>query len=464
MYIDDTIAAIVTAPGEAGVGIIRVSGRDALECVNRIFEPARPGVRLEEKVRYMTLGHIVDRSDASQKKTVDEVLCVYMKAPYTYTREDVVEINCHGGYLSLRKTLELVLKNGARLAERGEYTKRAFLNGRIDLSQAEAVMDIITAKTGKSHELSQRQLEGKLSGKLSEIRHSVTADLARITVAVDFPEEDEPEVTYAELIESTQKHLQEIDRMIQSFEAGKIYRDGLRTVIIGKPNVGKSSLLNGILKENRAIVTDIAGTTRDIIEEYLTLDGIPIRLVDTAGIRSTDDVVEKIGVERSKESIENADLVILMLDRSRELDREDIDIIDIAKDKKLIVIINKQDLESRLDEETVRQHLETGSIIHASVINNQGIDELKAMIKHMVEGQGLTADNDYMINNVRHKNALERAAKACEDALESLSAELPLDIIETDFKNIWDYLGELTGDTTSETLLDTIFANFCIGK
>lgn len=464
MYIDDTIAAIVTAPGEAGVGIIRVSGRDALECVNRIFEPARPGVRLEEKVRYMTLGHIVDRSDASQKKNVDEVLCVYMKAPYTYTREDVVEINCHGGYLSLRKTLELVLKNGARLAERGEYTKRAFLNGRIDLSQAEAVMDIITAKTGKSHELSQRQLEGKLSGKLSEIRHSVTADLARITVAVDFPEEDEPEVTYAELIESTQKHLQEIDRMIQSFEAGKIYRDGLRTVIIGKPNVGKSSLLNGILKENRAIVTDIAGTTRDIIEEYLTLDGIPIRLVDTAGIRSTDDVVEKIGVERSKESIENADLVILMLDRSRELDREDIDIIDIAKDKKLIVIINKQDLESRLDEETVRQHLETGSIIHASVINNQGIDELKAMIKHMVEGQGLTADNDYMINNVRHKNALERAAKACEDALESLSAELPLDIIETDFKNIWDYLGEITGDTTSETLLDTIFANFCIGK
>ena len=432
--------------------------------MNRIFEPARPGVRLEEKVRYMTLGHIVDRSDASQKKNVDEVLCVYMKAPYTYTREDVVEINCHGGYLSLRKTLELVLKNGARLAERGEYTKRAFLNGRIDLSQAEAVMDIITAKTGKSHELSQRQLEGKLSGKLSEIRHSVTADLARITVAVDFPEEDEPEVTYAELIESTQKHLQEIDRMIQSFEAGKIYRDGLRTVIIGKPNVGKSSLLNGILKENRAIVTDIAGTTRDIIEEYLTLDGIPIRLVDTAGIRSTDDVVEKIGVERSKESIENADLVILMLDRSRELDREDIDIIDIAKDKKLIVIINKQDLESRLDEETVRQHLETGSIIHASVINNQGIDELKAMIKHMVEGQGLTADNDYMINNVRHKNALERAAKACEDALESLSAELPLDIIETDFKNIWDYLGEITGDTTSETLLDTIFANFCIGK
>ncbi|WP_028829332.1 tRNA uridine-5-carboxymethylaminomethyl(34) synthesis GTPase MnmE [Proteocatella sphenisci] len=464
MYIDDTIAAIVTAPGEAGVGIIRVSGKDALECVNRIFEPAREGTKLEDKVRYMVLGHIVEKTGDLDRHTVDEVLCVYMKAPHTYTREDVVEINCHGGYLSLRKTLELVLKNGARLAERGEYTKRAFLSGRIDLSQAEAVMDIITAKTGKSHELSQKQLEGKLSGKLADIRHAVTADLARITVAVDFPEEDEPDVTYAELIESTTKHLLDIKKMVNSFEAGKIYRDGLRTVIIGKPNVGKSSLLNGILMENRAIVTEIAGTTRDIIEEYLTLDGIPIRLVDTAGIRSTEDVVEKIGVERSKESIEEADLVILMLDRSRELDSEDLDIIDISKDKKLIVIINKQDLESRMDEEIVRKHIDTDHIIHASVINNQGIDELKTMIKHMVEGEGLSTDNDYMINNVRHKNALERAAKACEDALESLAVELPLDIIETDFKNIWDYLGEITGDTTSETLLDNIFANFCIGK
>jgi len=464
MYIDDTIAAIVTAPGEAGVGIIRVSGKNALECVNRIFEPAREAAKLEDKLRYMVLGHIVEKTGDSEKHTVDEVLCVYMKAPYTYTREDVVEINCHGGYLSLKKTLELVLKNGARLAERGEYTKRAFLNGRIDLSQAEAVMDIITAKTGKSHELSQKQLEGKLSGKLSDIRHAVTADLARITVAVDFPEEDEPDVTYAELIESTTKHLLDIKKMLNSFETGKIYKDGLRTVIIGKPNVGKSSLLNGILMENRAIVTEIAGTTRDIIEEYLTLDGIPIRLVDTAGIRSTQDIVEKIGVERSKESIEEADLVILMLDRSRKLDKEDLDIIDIAKDKKLIVIINKQDLESKMDEETVKQHIDTDHIIHASVINNQGIDELKTMIKNMVEGEGLLTDNDYMINNVRHKNALERAAKACEDALESMAMELPLDIIETDFKNIWDYIGEITGDTTSETLLDTIFANFCIGK
>lgn len=468
MYIDDTIAAIVTAPGEAGVGIIRISGNNALECANRIFVPKKKGTKLEDRVRYLTLGHIVDNQDTgkvtNEEKIVDEVLCAYMKAPYTYTKEDVVEINCHGGYLSLKKTLELVLKNGARLAQRGEYTKRAFLSGRIDLSQAEAVMDIITAKTSKSHELSQKQLDGKLSDKLSEIRHDVTADLARITVAVDFPEEDEPDVTYGELIESTTGHLAEINKMIKSFEVGRVYRDGLRTVIVGKPNVGKSSLLNGILQENRAIVTSVAGTTRDIIEEYLTLDGIPIRLVDTAGIRNTEDIVEKIGVERSKESIEDADLVIFMLDKSRELDQEDIDIIEIAKHKKLIVIINKQDLESKLDEAEVKTHLEAENIIHASVINNQGIDELKTMIKKMVEGNGIALDNDYMINNARHKNALEKAARACEDALQSLGVELPLDIIETDFKNIWDYLGEITGDTTSESLLDTIFANFCIGK
>lgn len=464
MFIDDTIAAIITAPGESAVGIIRLSGKGALECINRVFVPVKQGSKLEDRVRYLTLGHIIDKKADGSEELVDEVLCAYMKAPYTYTKEDVVEINCHGGYLSLKRTLELVLKNGARLAEKGEYTKRAFLNGRIDLSQAEAVMDIIMAKTTKSHELSQKQLDGKLSSKLEEIRHNVTSDLARITVAVDFPEEDEPEVTYQELIDSTNSHLKEIKNMIQSFEVGKVYRDGLRTVIVGKPNVGKSSLLNGILQENRAIVTDIAGTTRDIIEEYLTLDGIPIRLVDTAGIRLTEDVVEKIGVERSKESMENADLVILMLDKSRALDSEDIEIIDIAKHKKLIVIINKQDLESKLDENIVKQHLETENIIHASVINNQGIDELKTMIKKMVEGNAVSLNNDYMINNTRHKNALERAAQACEDALNSLNMELPLDIIETDFKNIWDYLGEITGDTASETLLDTIFANFCIGK
>lgn len=462
MRIDDTIAAITTAPGEAGVGIIRISGSEALQVVKSIFV-SKSKQALEERVRYLTLGHIVENKD-NQEHVIDEVLVAYMKAPYTYTKEDVVEVNCHGGYQSLKKTLELIVKNGARLAERGEFTKRAFLNGRLDLSQAEAVMDIITAKTSKSHELSQKQLDGKLSHKLEEIRHNVTADLARITVAVDFPEEDEPEVTYQELIDSTNIHLSEINKMIKSFDVGKIYRDGLRTVIVGKPNVGKSSLLNQILQENRAIVTDIAGTTRDIIEEYLTLDGIPIRLIDTAGIRDTQDIVEKIGVERSKESIENADLVILMLDRSRELDQEDIQIMEMAKEKKLIAIINKHDLDEKLDMNKIEEILGDSHIIKASVINNQGIEELKSKIKSMVEIEGLSTDNDYMINNARHKNALERSSKACEDAIESLNMELPLDIIETDFKNIWDYLGEITGDTASETLLDTIFANFCIGK
>lgn len=455
----DTIAAIVTASGESGVGIIRLSGSRSLEIANKIFEPKNSSHRLGDRPRYLMLGHIVDEG-----AVIDEVLCTYMKAPYSYTTEDIVEINCHGGYQSLRKVLELVLRKGARLAERGEFTKRAFLNGRIDLSQAEAVMDIITAKTGMGHEISQQQLDGKLSNTLTKMRDEITEDLAKITVAVDFPEEDEPEVTYQELIDSLDKTLEQINKMIASFEVGKIYKDGLRTVIVGKPNVGKSSLLNGILREDRAIVTEIAGTTRDVIEEFFTLDGIPIRLVDTAGIRETDDVVEKIGVARSMESIASADLVILVLDGSRELDREDIEIMDMTEDKYVIVIINKSDLEQEIDMDVVSERLDPDNTIMASIKNGKGIEELIQAIKRMVEIEGLSVDNEYMINNARHKNALERAGEACEEALQSLYTGLPLDIIETDFRNIWNILGEITGDTASEDLLNVIFARFCIGK
>ncbi|MDO4711451.1 MAG: tRNA uridine-5-carboxymethylaminomethyl(34) synthesis GTPase MnmE [Peptostreptococcaceae bacterium] len=455
----DTIAAIITASGESGVGIIRLSGSEALEIANKIFEPRDRSHRLQDRPRYLMLGHIVE-----DDVKIDEVLCTYMKAPHSYTTEDVVEINCHGGYQSLRKVLELVLQKGARLAERGEFTKRAFLNGRLDLSQAEAVMDIITAKTGTGHEISQQQLDGKLSNTLTKMRDEITEDLAKITVAVDFPEEDEPEVTYQELIDSLDRTLEQINKMIASFEVGKIYKDGLRTVIVGKPNVGKSSLLNGILKEERAIVTEIAGTTRDVIEEFFTLDGIPIRLVDTAGIRETDDVVEKIGVARSMESIRSADLVILVLDGSRELDREDIEIMDMTDDKYVIVIINKSDLDQEIDMDVVSERLDPDNTIMASIKNGKGIEELIRAIKRMVEIEGLSVDNEYMINNARHKNALERASEACEDALRSLYTGLPLDIIETDFRNIWNVLGEITGDTASEDLLNVIFARFCIGK
>lgn len=459
MFLEDTIAAIITASGESGVGIIRISGDKALDIANKIFVPEKSNRSLADMPRYLMLGYIVEDGHH-----IDQVLCSYMKAPHSYTTEDVVEINCHGGYQSLRKTLELVLKNGARLAERGEFTKRAFLHGRIDLSQAEAVMDIITAKTGMGHEISQKQLDGKLSKTLTQMRDAITEDLARITVAVDFPEEDEPEVTYQELIDSLDKTLEQIHKMIASFEVGKIYRDGLRTVIVGKPNVGKSSLLNGILNEERAIVTEIAGTTRDVIEEFFTLDGTPIRLIDTAGIRETEDVVERIGVTRSMESIASSDLVILVLDGSRELDREDIEIMDMTEDKRVIAIINKSDLEQEIDMDVVTERLDPDNIIMTSVQKGEGIEELIQAIKRMVEVEGLSVDNEYMINNARHKNALERAGEACEEALQALYTGLPLDIIETDFRNIWDILGEITGDTASEDLLNVIFARFCIGK
>lgn len=456
---DDTIAAIITAAGEAGVGIIRLSGREALSIAQKIFQPDNSKHQLKDKPRYLTLGHIVEDG-----KAIDQVLCAYMPAPHSYTTEDVVEINCHGGYLSIKKTLELVLKYGARLAEKGEFTKRAFLNGRIDLSQAEAVMDIITAKTTSGHELSQKQLDGKLSGILTEIRDEITHDLAKITVAVDFPDEDEPEVTYQELLSSLESNLAKIRKMIQSFEIGKIYKDGLRTVIVGKPNVGKSSLLNKLLQEDRAIVTEIAGTTRDVIEEFFTLDGIPIRLVDTAGIRETQDLVEQIGVSRSLDSIKTADLVILLLDGSRPLDKEDLEIIDKIQGKKTITIINKADLEQKIDTNRIDNKLDIEKTIFSSIKENQGIDQLIATIKAMVEGEELRVDNEYMINNARHKNALDKAAKACQDAQEALEAGLPLDIIETDYRDIWNSLGEITGDTASEDLLNVIFARFCIGK
>lgn len=457
--LEDTIVAIITASGESGVGIIRLSGKKSLEIANRIFVPKNKTQKLSDKVRYLLLGNIVDGENH-----IDEVLCTYMKAPHSYTTEDVVEIQCHGGYQSLRKILELVLKSGARLANRGEFTQRAFLNGRLDLSQAEAVMDIITAKTGMGHEISEKQLEGKLSKTLKQMRDKITEDLAKITVALDFPDEDEPEVTYQELIDSLDNTVEQINKMIASFDVGKIYRDGLRTSIVGKPNVGKSSLLNAILKQDRAIVTEIAGTTRDIIEEFITLDGTPICLVDTAGIRETDDVVEKIGVKRSMEAIRNSDLVIHVLDGSRELDREDIEIMDMTEDKRVIAIINKCDLEQEIDMDVVEERLDPDNTIMASIQNNQGIDELISAIKRMVEIDAMSVDNEYMINNARHKNALERASEACDDALQGLYTGLALDIVETDFKNIWNILGEITGDTASEDLLNVIFSRFCIGK
>lgn len=458
MYrIDNTIAAIATAPGEGGVGIIRISGARALKVANKVFRSAREK-ELEKYPRTLLYGNIVKDGE-----NLDEVLVVYMPAPHTYTKEDVVEINCHGGFMATRLVLEWVLENGATSAEPGEFTKRAFLNGRIDLSQAEAIKDIISAKTSKSYRLAQNQLYGGLSFKVKEIRRKLTEDVAKITVAVDFPEEDTPEVTYEELRESMEGLHMEMKSLLNTFETGKILREGLKTAIIGKPNVGKSSLLNEILEEKRAIVTDIEGTTRDVIEEMITIEGIPLHIVDTAGIRATDDVVEQIGVSRSKEMVEEADLVLLILDSSRDLTKEDWEILKLSREKKRILLLNKTDLPPAWKISDLGEY-GTEEIIETSMLKREGIDVLKEKIKELVFHGEVVIGQDGMLSNVRHKDALIRAIKNSEDAISSIDEGLPLDILETDFKNCWDSLGEITGESVSEDLLDTIFKNFCIGK
>lgn len=459
MNIYDTIAAIATPPGQGGIGIIRISGDKALEVAKKIFKPMYGAGIDQVRPRTLVYGNIVEDS-----KTIDEVLLAYMKGPNSYTAEDVVEINCHGGYISLKKILELVLKHGVRLADPGEFTKRAFLNGRIDLSQAEAVMDIIDAKTSSSHEIAQGQLEGGLSNKIRDLRDRVTELLARVEVAIDYPEEDIEHIAYDSLNKETRLIKEDIQKLYDSAETGRVFRDGLKTVIVGKPNVGKSSLLNSILGENRAIVTDIPGTTRDIIEEFINIRGIPLRIVDTAGIRDTEDTVEKIGVERSKESFEQADLVILVLDSSMELSEDDRLIIKDVMSKDKIVIINKIDLERKLDIEEIKKYENEENIIEISAVNNDGIERLYDRIESMVFQGKVKSSSDLVITNSRHKDSLYRSLKAADDAIRALEDGMAFDFIEVDLKNIWEYLGYINGDTVSEDLIDNIFHNFCIGK
>ncbi|CAH2215344.1 tRNA uridine-5-carboxymethylaminomethyl(34) synthesis GTPase MnmE [Tepidibacter aestuarii] len=459
MYIDDTIAAIATAPGEGGIGIVRISGEKALDIAESIFESVNKKSIKDYNPRTLIYGNIID-----DDKIIDEVLLAYMKGPHTYTREDVIEINCHGGFISVKKILELVLKKGARLSEGGEFTKRAFLNGRIDLSQAEAVMDIINAKTDLSYNVAQSQLEGSLSFKIKELRNKVTELLAHVEVAIDFPDEDVEHITYENLYNKSKELRKEIINLYETSETGKIIRDGLKTVIVGKPNVGKSSLLNAILKESRAIVTDIPGTTRDVIEEFVNINGIPLKIIDTAGIRETEDVVEKIGVQKSREFFESADLAILVLDASRKLSEEDIDILKNVKNKNTIVLINKTDLENKMDEDKIKEYVDEKRIIKISALERKGIDKLENEIADMVYKGNVSQGDSVMITNVRHKDSLEKAIKSINDAIKAIEDNMALDFIEVDLKNIWDYLGEVSGDTVSEDLLDTIFRDFCIGK
>ncbi len=459
MFIDDTIAAIATAPGEGGIGIIRLSGSRSLEVCESIFKSKFNKKINDYAPRTLVYGSILDGENI-----IDEVLVAYMKGPNSYTAEDVIEINCHGGFISVKRILELILSKDVRLADAGEFTKRAFLNGRIDLSQAEAVIDVIKAKTSTSHMVAQSQLEGTLANKIKNLRMNVTEVLAHLEVSIDFSEEDVEEITYKTLKEKGIELRDEIKKLYDSAESGKILRDGLKTVIIGKPNVGKSSLLNKILKEERAIVTDIAGTTRDIIEEFVNIKGIPLKIVDTAGIRETDDVVEKIGVEKSKESLQSADLVIIVLDYSKKLSNEDVEILEKIKNKKTIVLLNKIDLEKNIEIEEIEKYVDKDFIIEISALKEIGIDKLQDKIENMVYKGSVSNSSDLMITNSRHKDALSKAYESINDALIAIDDNIPYDFIEVDFKNVWDYLGYINGDTIKEDLLDTIFANFCIGK
>lgn len=455
----ETIAAISTAVGEAGIGIVRMSGKNALEIGKSIFQrisSSSEGVFENKKLLY---GHVVDGDEV-----IDEVLIAFMQGPFTYTRENMVEIYCHGGIIPVKKTLEQLLRNGARLAEPGEFTKRAFLSGRLDLSQAEAVIDIIKAKTEKSYEVSLKQLEGELSKEIEGIREILLSMIAHIEVSIDFPEEDIQEVTYEELIESGEKVSSRIARLLSTSDRGRILRDGLNTVILGKPNVGKSSLLNAVLRENRAIVTDIPGTTRDIIEEYINIDGIPLKIMDTAGIRQTEDIVEKIGVDRAKQMLEKADLIIAIFDISSELSEDDYHIIDLIKNKKTIVLLNKTDLPKLYDEDYFAGIFLGKEVITTSMTKGIGIDELEDSIRRMFYHGDITIESDMIINNIRHKNLLEQANDNIGSVIEDLRKQVPLDCLEVDLKNCWENLGEITGESIGEDVLDRIFKEFCIGK
>ncbi|WP_028992569.1 tRNA uridine-5-carboxymethylaminomethyl(34) synthesis GTPase MnmE [Thermoanaerobacter thermocopriae] len=457
----DTIAAISTFPGEAGIGIVRISGDDALEIISKIFKPYKAKDIKKVKSHTLHYGHIVD---PETQEIYDEVLVSIMKKPNTYTREDIVEINCHGGIVITSKILELVLKQGARLAEPGEFTKRAFLNGRIDLSQAEAVIDIITAKTMLANKYAQKQLAGYVGSRIKEMKDKIMGLLVHLLALIDFPEEDVEELERKEMLETAKEIVEDIDKLIVSSESGRIIREGLKTAIIGKPNVGKSSLLNALLKENRAIVTDIPGTTRDIIEEYINVKGIPIKLIDTAGIRDTDELVEKIGVERSKEVLAEADLILFMLDASRELSEEDYHIFDILTEKNIIFVLNKIDLPKKIDESKLKSLIKDGIIIEVSTVERIGLEKLENAIYDLVFRGDINLREEEIIINSRHKEALINAKKYMESCVKAIEMGYSEDLITIDLNAALDQLGKITGETATEDLINEIFERFCVGK
>lgn len=453
-----TIAAISTAPGNAGIGIIRLSGDDCFKILQKIFKPKNKGEIKGYTIKY---GNIVK---SENDEIIDEVLVSYFVAPKSYTKENMCEINSHGGIVVENQILEECLKNGAVLAEPGEFTKRAFMNGRIDLSQAEAVIDIINSKTEKEMMVAQRHLEGSLSKKIKDIQGEILNLMADIEASIDYPEYDIEETTNKKINDTLNSVEEKLLKLKNSFENGKILKEGIKTAIIGKPNVGKSSLLNLILGENRAIVSDIEGTTRDTIEEYINIKGIPLKIVDTAGIRKTNDEVEKIGVERSINNINNAELIIALFDDSRAFDDQDQKILDLIEGKKTIILINKIDLGKNLIKENEKLKKFKNNIIEFSTINETGLDKLYNKIEELFKLNELDCENTEIITNNRHKQQILYALEDVAKGRESLETHMPVDITAICLKDILERLAEITGENVSEDIINEIFKKFCLGK
>lgn len=458
-HIDDTIASIATAQGVGAIGIIRISGEKAFDIAKKIFKGKKDFDII--KPNTINYGKIIDFKN---NNIIDEVLVSKLKAPHTFTRENIVEINCHGGTIVLKRVLELALREGARLAEPGEFTKRAFLNGRIDLSQAEAVIDIINSKTVESSKAALDQLEGFLSSEIKKSRKKLIELLAHIEVTVDYPEHDVEEITGQKVYEETIKIKENLTKIIENFDRGRVIREGLKLVIIGRPNVGKSSLLNKLSGQEKAIVTDIPGTTRDIIEEHINISGIPINLIDTAGIRNTEDVVEKIGVDKAKKTIQSADLIIFMVDAVRGLEEEDFAIIKEIEDKKAIILINKIDIADEKNINEIDNKLAGKKIIKTSIKEEIGITELSEYIEDKFSIGEIRANNEILVTNIRHKDLIDKAILSIEEAINAYIAGMTLDLIYIDVKNSAEYLGQITGESIAEDVVNEIFSKFCLGK
>ena len=452
---NDTICAIATSQGVGAIAIIRVSGEEAIEIVNKIFKGKNLTKVSSHTINY---GYIVDKDEI-----IDEVLVSVMQAPKTFTKENVVEINTHGGISPTNRVLELLLENGCRLAEPGEFTKRAFLNGRIDLLEAEAVMDMINSKTETQRKMATNQLKGKTSDLINNLRNDMIQIISNINVNIDYPEYDDVEIITNDILIPKIEILKEkIKEILKESENGKLIKEGINTCIIGKPNVGKSSLLNSLLEEDKAIVTDIAGTTRDIVEGQIVIDGILLNIIDTAGIRKTNDIVEQIGVEKSLKTIDQADLILLMLNNNEKITDDIKEILEKIQTKKYLILINKTDLENKLD--ISKLNISKDKIINLSIINNQGIEELKKKIGELFKIKELETKDPTYINNIRSISILKNCLNKIEEIEKSIKSNMPIDMIEIDIKNIWEELGKINGTTYEEELLDEMFKRFCLGK